>query len=30
MKKFNAVFLAAMLSFGTVTVVTPPKAEAFD
>lgn len=30
MKKFNAVFLAAMLSFGAVTVVTPPKAEAFD
>lgn len=30
MKKFNAVFLAAMLSFCTVTVVTPPKAEAFD
>lgn len=30
MKRFNAVFLAAMLSFGAANVVTPPKAEAFD
>lgn len=30
MKKINAVFLAAMLSFGAVSVGAPPKAEAFD
>lgn len=30
MKKFNALFLAAMLSFGAVSVSAPPKAEAFD
>lgn len=30
MKKINALFLAAMLSFGAVSVGDPPKAEAFD
>ena len=30
MKKFNALILAGMLTFGGIGVCTPPKAEAFD